>query len=148
MVAIGLVALLLLGQNPVDSGYISVSSNVPGIAVYLEGDFLGRTPIDRQAFAPGSYLLTIVSNDSLENVYSRIRTGSMSQKLSSVWTLTAIDAGTHQVEIGPGALTEVFIDYGAVLAAPTRAKWLAGCGIGSLFGLGALVGFLVGLLAF
>ncbi len=148
MTTIGLVVLLVLGQAPIDSGYIAVNSNLPGLAVYLEGDYLGRTPIEKTPVEPGSYLLTIVSNDSLENIYARIRTGTLGKKLSSVWTLTAIDAGTHQVEIGPNTLTEVFIDYGAVLAAPTKAKWLAGCGVGGLFGLGVIIGAVLAQLIF
>lgn len=143
-----LVLAILLGQAGADSGYVSVSSSLPGIEVYLEGDYLGRTPIRLHPVKPGSHNLTIVSNDSLDVLYARFRSGPLGQKLSAVWTLAAIDAGTFQLEVKPGAQVEAFIDYGKVLAAPGRTKWLAGCGVGTFFLVSVGIGMLIGHLAF
>ena len=141
-----LLLLLVTGQTPPDSGYLTVRSNVPGIAVYLDGDYFGRTPVERQPAPVGSWLLSVASEDSLEALYDTVRAGGVSRKLSSVWTLTGIDAGTQRVTVERDAVSEVFVDYGAVLHAPTRAKWLACCGVGSVFGLGAVLGLVIGLL--
>lgn len=141
------VGLLLAVLTP-DSGYIAVRSSLPGIAVYLEGEYLGRTPIEREPLAAGSYLVSVASEDSLEQLYLQLRRGGVGRKLSSVWSLAAIDAGTQEVEIKPGRLSEVTIDYGRVLGAPGRAKCLAGCAFGGLFGLGAVLGALIAHFAF
>ena len=92
--------------------------------------------------------MSIISNDSLENVYWRMRQGSVGAKLSSLWRLAAVNAGTASVRVESGKVTEVAIDYGKVLNAPTEAKLIACGSVGGLFLLGAVVGFLVHLLAF
>ncbi|MFO7638211.1 MAG: PEGA domain-containing protein [bacterium] len=148
MTSIGLIALLLLGAPAPDSGYVTVRSTLPGIEVYLDGDYLGRTPVARRAFRTGSFLLTIVSNDSLENVYATIRSGPVGGRLSGAWTLAAIDAGTYRVEVRPNSHAEVTIDYGRVLAAPGRAKTFACCAVSGLAAVGAALGFLIGWLVF
>jgi len=142
------LALLVSGLAPADSGYLTVKSNSVGIAVYLDGEYLGRTPVEMHQLKPGSYSVSIISNDSLENVYWHIRQGGVGAKLSSLWRLAAVNAGTASVRVERGKVSEVMIDYGKVLNAPTEAK-LTACGtVGGLFLLGAVVGFLVHLLAF
>jgi hypothetical protein len=125
-----------------------VKSNSVGIAVYLDGDYLGRTPVEMHRLKPGSYSVSIISNDSLENVYWHLRQGKVGAKLSSLWRLAAVNAGTASVRVEGGKVTEVAIDYGKVLNAPTEAKLIACGSISGLFLLGAVVGFLVHLLAF
>jgi hypothetical protein len=138
--------ILLSGIVPADSGYLTVRSNSVGITVYLDGDYLGRTPVEMHQLRPGSYSISIISNDSLENVYWHIRQGDVGAKLSSLWTLTAVNAGTSSVRVESGKVTEVNIDYGKVLNAPTEAKLIACGSIGGIFLVGAVVGFLVHLL--
>jgi hypothetical protein len=141
------LAVLIL-VAPADSGFLTVRSNLPGLALYLDGDYLGRAPLLQQPLAPGDHSLSIVSDDSLENVYWQLRTGRVGARLSAAWTLAAVNAGTHPVTIHPGQVTDVFIDYGRVISAPTEAKVLTCCGISGLLGVGAIVGFLVHLLFF
>ncbi len=142
------IILLLSGVAPADSGYLTVKSNSVGIAVYLDGDYLGRTPVEMHKLKPGSYSVSIISDDSLENVYWHMRQGSVGAKLSSLWRLAAVNAGTNSVRVESGKVTEVKIDYGKVLNAPTEAKLIACGSVGGLFLVGAVVGFLVHLLAF
>jgi len=140
--------LLLSGLAPADSGYLTVRSNSVGIAVYLDGEYFGRTPVEAHRLGPGDYSVSIISNDSLEKVYWLIREGSVGAKLSSLWRLAAVNAGTNSVHIEGGRVTELMIDYGKVLNAPTEAKLVACGSVGGLFLVGAVVGFLVHLLAF
>jgi hypothetical protein len=140
--------LLISGLVPADSGYLTVKSNSVGIAIYLEGDYLGRTPVEMHRLKPGNYSVSIISDDSLENVYWHIRQGNVGAKLSSLWTLAAVNAGTSSVRVESGRVTEVAIDYGKVLNAPTEAKLIACGSVGGLFLVGAVVGFLVHLIAF
>jgi hypothetical protein len=140
------LVLLLTGAAPADSGYLTVRSNSVGIAVYLDGEYLGRTPVEMHRLKPGQYSISTISDDSLENVYWRIREGSVGAKLSSVWRLAAVNAGTVAARVERGKVTEVTIDYGRVLNAPTEAKLIACGSVGGIFLLGAVVGFLVHLL--
>lgn len=142
------ILLLALGLAPADSGYLTVKSNSVGIAIYLDGEYLGRTPVEMHRLRPGSYSVSIISDDSLENVYWHMRQGSVGAKLSSLWRLAAVNAGTNSVRVESDKVTEVKIDYGKVLNAPTEAKLIACGSIGGLFLVGAVVGFLVHLLAF
>ena len=142
------MALLLSGLAPADSGYLTVKSNSVGIAVYLDGDYLGRTPVEMHQLKPRTYSVSIISNDSLENVYWRMRQGNVGATLSSLWRLAAVNAGTASVRVESGKVTELAIDYGKVLNAPTEAKFIAFGSVGGVFLLGAVVGFLVHLLAF
>jgi hypothetical protein len=143
-----LAILLLVSALPADTGFMTVRSNLPGLGVYLDGDWLGRVPVEMHKVKPGRHTLGIVSDDSLENVYWRLRTADPLTRLSSVWTLAAINAGTTSVEVLPGKLSEVMIDYGQVLAAPTQAK-LTACGtVGGILLIGAVFGFLLHLVAF
>ena len=122
--------------------------NSVGIAVYLDGDFLGRTPVEMHQLKPGTYSVSIISNDSLENVYWHMRQGNVGAMLSSLWTLAAVNAGTASVRVASGRVTELAIDYGKVLNAPTEAKLIACGSVTGLFLVGAVVGFLIHLLAF
>jgi len=142
------ILVLTLGLAPADSGFLTVRSNSVGIAVYLDGDFLGRTPVEMHQLKPGDYSVSVISNDSLEKVYWHIREGNVGAKLSSLWRLAAVNAGTNSVRIESGKVTELMIDYGKVLNAPTEAKLIACGSVGGLFLLGAVVGFLVHLLVF
>jgi len=141
------LVLLLTGAAPPDTGYLTVRSNSVGIAVYLDGEYLGRTPVEMHKLKPGQYSISTISNDSLENVYWRIREGNVGAKLSSIWRLAAVNAGTVPAQVERGKVTEVTIDYGKVLNAPNEAKLIACGSIGGIFLVGAVVGFLVHLLA-
>lgn len=141
-----LILLLLVGQAP--DGYLNVRSNMPGIELYLEGDRIGRTPVENHRVQPGSYNLSIVSNDSLDNIYWRLRQGRLGEKLGSFWTLVAVNAGTYPVDIRSGEVTEVFIDYGKVANARNEARLIACGSVSGVVLLGALIGFLIGWLSF
>jgi hypothetical protein len=140
--------IALVAAPPPDSGYVTVRSNMPGITLYFDGDYIGRAPVTMHRVPVGTYSLSIVSDDSLQNVYWRLRTGKVGAKLSAAWTLVAINAGTYSVVIQPDAVSDVFIEYGRVANAPNEAKVFACCSIGGLFLVGAAVGFLVHLLCF
>ena len=146
MVLSAILVALVIGQVVPDSGYITVESDMPGLAIYLEGDYVGRTPIVKQKVETGSFTVTIVSNDSLDLLYDGLRKGPVNQRLNSAWSLIGVDAGTHRIRIRRGEVTKVFIDYGRVLSAPREAKTYACLGVGGVFGIGAIVGLIIGLL--
>ncbi|MEO0079684.1 MAG: PEGA domain-containing protein [candidate division WOR-3 bacterium] len=138
-----LLALLFIAQ-PSDHGLLTVRSEPAGIAIYLDGDLLGTTPIERLPVNAGTYTVTIVSSDSLEELYWQARNGRLGQRLAALWTLARIDAGTAQVEIKAGHETAVFISSRTMAAAASRAKLLSCAGVTGLLGLGVLLGVLIG----
>ena len=146
MVLSAILVALVTSQVTPDSGFITVESDMPGLAVYLEGDYIGRTPIEKKKVETGSFKVTIVSNDSLDMLYDRLRKGRVGQRLNSAWSLVGVDAGTHRVRIRRGEVTRVYIDYGRVLSAPREAKTYACLGVGGVFGIGAIIGLIIGLL--
>lgn len=142
MVVFSLVVTLLVSAEP--AGFLCVSSIPPGLSVFVEGESIGRTPVERQV-SPGIYWVTVVSSDSLERLYHQLRNARLPEKFSALWELARIDAGTSRVEVLPGCETEVIIDSRAMEKNACRAKWLVGAGVGGLFGLGILLGLVVGL---
>ncbi|UCG44062.1 MAG: PEGA domain-containing protein [candidate division WOR-3 bacterium] len=146
MVLAAILVVLVSGQALPDSGFLTVESDMPGLAVYLEGDYIGRTPIMKKKVETGSFTVTVVSNDSLDLLYDGLRKGRVNQRLNSAWSLIGVDAGTHRVRILRGEVTKVFIDYGRVLSAPREAKTCACLGVGGVFGIGAIIGLIIGLL--
>lgn len=146
MVLSAILVALVASQVTPDSGFITVESDMPGLAVYLEGDYIGRTPIEKRKVETGSFTVTIVSNDSLDLLYDGLRKGRVGQRLNSAWSLVGVDAGTHRIRIRRGEVTKVHIDYGRVLSAPREAKTYACLGVGGVFGIGAIIGLIIGLL--
>lgn len=138
--------LLLLGPNTAP-GYLTVHSNPPGFPVFLEGELAGTTPLERHPLEGGRYWVTIVSNDSLETLYSRLRSGGLGQRFGALWTLARLDAATTQVEILPGMETRVTFDERTMQKNACRAKWLFAGGVGGIFALGLISGLVIGMVA-
>ncbi len=128
-------------------GFLTVKSRPEGFTVYVEGELIGMTPIERYQFEPGRYWVTVVSNDSLEVLYQQVRAASIGRKLAALWSLARIDAASTQVELLPGFETKVEIDKGVMDKSACRAKWLVGGTVGGIFGLGVIIGVVAGLIA-
>lgn len=131
----------------VSPGFLTVRSIPDGFAVYVEGESIGTTPIERYQFGPGRYWVTVVSNDSLEVLYQQVRTASVGTKLAALWSLARIDAASTQVDLLPGFETKVEIDKRVMEKSACRAKWLFGGTVGGIFGLGVIIGVIAGLIA-
>ncbi len=137
-----LLALIISATSP---GFLSVQSIPPGFPVFVEGESIGKTPLERYQLSPGAYWVTIVSNDSLETLYRQVRNGSLRNRLSALWSLVYVDGATSKVEILPGCETKVTIEAKTMARNVCRAKWLFAGGIGGLFGIGVVVGLVIGL---
>ncbi|MEO0005172.1 MAG: PEGA domain-containing protein [candidate division WOR-3 bacterium] len=138
------ITILGMVANP---GFLTVRSRPAGFAVYVEGESIGTTPIERYQFAPGRYWVTVVSNDSLEVLYKRLRYAGVGAKLAALWSLARIDAASTQVDLLPGFETKVEIDKKVMDKSACRAKWIFGGTVGGIFGLGVIIGVVAGLIA-
>jgi hypothetical protein len=139
-----LFTALLFGQ---DKGYLTVNSDQPQMTVYLDGDFIGNTPIANHSVEPGEYSVSLYSSKTIENEYWRLRTANPFRKLSAVWELTRIDAATRKVKIMPNQTTKIYFYTSRINRAPTYAKCIFGGCIGGIFGLGILAGVLIASIA-
>jgi len=142
-----ILVLLIVTQPLPDQGLLTIRSEPAGIAVFLDGDSLGTTPIERLPVKVGTHSVTVVASDSLERLYWQVRTRGIGAKLAALGTLASIDAGTAAVELKPGSETVVTISSKTMRAAACRAKWLACAGVAGLFGLGVVTGVVIGSIA-
>jgi len=90
-----LMALLMAG--PDTPGAISVASEPTGAAVYVDGQFVGHTPLDVKSLLPGDHRVRVVKDGFLEN--GRIvsvaagRTGSLQVRLTARTATDALPEG-------------------------------------------------------
>ncbi len=140
MLSLVIFTALLLGQN---SGYLTVNADQTVMNVYLEGDFIGTTPITNYLIEPGEYSVSLYDSKTIENEYWNLRSAGPFRKLSSIWQLTRIDAATRKVTIMPNRVTKIYFYTSRIKRAPTLAKLAFGGCIGGIFGLGILAGVLI-----
>lgn len=129
--------------NAEENGFLSVYSEPSGLRIYLDGDFIGTTPILNYAYKPGEYSISIFSSDTIEQKYWRITSGSLGSRLSAVWDLSKVGAGTQRVKIISNQNSEVFFSLKKINRAPTKMKLATTCCLGTSFSVAFLVGYLV-----
>ena len=129
------------------TGFLNVQADRVGLVVYLDRDSIGVTPLVNYPVEPGEYWVSIFSPDSTESHYYVLQSGSLGERLGTLWQLARVNKGTTRVAIQSGASRDVFFSRQQIESAPARAKWLtAGC-IGVPFLLGGLLGALIAVLA-
>ncbi|MEO0091900.1 MAG: PEGA domain-containing protein [candidate division WOR-3 bacterium] len=129
--------------NATESGFLSVYSEPSGLRIYLDGDFIGTTPILNYAYKPGEYSISIFSSDTIEQKYWRITTGSLSTRISALWDLSKVGAGTQRVKIIANQNSEVFFSLAKINRAPTKMKLATSCCLGTSFSVAFLIGYFV-----
>lgn len=141
---LGLIVLSLVYAAEIsDYGYLTVNSNPIGLRIYLEGDFIGVTPLQNYKIVPGNYSVSLFSSDTIEQKYWNLANASICGKVSALWELSKAGAGTQQVEIQPNQSSEVFFSLKKVNRTPTRLKLGATCCIGTGFSFAFILGYLV-----
>src|SRR5262245_57365973 len=66
--AMAVAAFLLSSPDtPATPGTLSVASDPSDAAVYVDGQFVGRTPVDLKALQPGDHRVRLVKDGYLEN---------------------------------------------------------------------------------
>ncbi len=137
------VTVLLSSPAVPDSGLLTVRSDLAGVPLFLDGDFIGTTPLTLARVKAGEYSLVPASSDSLENLYWRLRNAGLCSKLNALWTLARIDAATSRVTVQPGKTSSVTISAREIETGACRAKWIVFGGAGGLFLAGLLSGILI-----
>uniref|UniRef100_A0A7C4GEF9 PEGA domain-containing protein n=1 Tax=candidate division WOR-3 bacterium TaxID=2052148 RepID=A0A7C4GEF9_UNCW3 len=143
MLPFTLLAALLLSGTPADSARITVLADQPGIPVYLGDEYLGTAPVHNRLVEAGRHWITVADTDSLEALYSLLRTAPLGAKLNALWTMARINAATTRVELEPGRAAAITLSAREMDRAETQAKWLVYGSAGGLFILGAVIGAVV-----
>ncbi|MFB0509885.1 MAG: PEGA domain-containing protein [bacterium] len=144
MLACLITVVIIFSQ---DAGYLNVDADQSDLSVYLDGDYIGTTPITNYSIEPGEYSISLYDSKTIENEYWNLRSASPFRKLSSIWQLTRIDAATKKVKILSNQSTKIFYYTSRINRAPTLAKCVFGGCIGGIFGLGILAGVLIASIA-
>src|SRR5260221_316874 len=88
-----------------DEGAVSVTSDPSGAAVFIDGAFVGRTPLTVPALAAGDHRLRLVKDDYLEN--SHVVNIDRSKTATIRTTLTA-----RAMQNGPGGGLQIVVIAG------------------------------------
>jgi len=125
------LTILSAGVVCADTGLLSVRSDRAGLVVYLGNDSIGCTPVVNHPVEPGDYWVSIFNPDSTQDRYSVLESGSLGDRLNTLWYLARVGKGTTRVNVRSGETRQLFISLRQ--AAP--------------FLLGALLGALIAVLA-
>lgn len=121
-------------SNGVNYGYLTVKADQDSLAIYVDSDFIGKTPIIKYSLKPDEYNVGFFPQDSVEQASWRLKEGS----LNALWKLAKYGEGIVKIKIESNRETIVELNYRAVSAAPGKAKLkVFGC-LGGAFLLGVL----------
>ncbi len=124
-------------------GYLTVLSEEGDLPVYLDGDYLGKTPIVKERIKVGKYTISLFSEQEMEMTYDKLKRGSIFQKLSSLWELAKYSGATERIRIAPDSLTEIFLSKRNAESAKKKVKIYFFSSISTIFLLGLITGILV-----
>jgi hypothetical protein len=141
------LSILAAGIASAGNGLLSVQSDRAGLVVYLGNDSIGCTPVVNHPVEPGDYWVSIFNPDSTQDRYYVLESGSLGDRLNTLWYLAGVGKGTARVNVQSGETRQLFISLRQAQRAPAQAKWLAAGCIGAPFLLGALLGALIAILA-
>lgn len=126
--------ILLLFILHADEGYLTVKADRDSMPIYVDDDFIGRTPIDEYALPPDEYNVGFYPQDSIEEASWQLKDGHV----SALWKIVKYSEGIVKVRIVKDKLSTVTLNYKKVEQAPGKAKLKMGGCIGGVFLLGVL----------
>jgi len=127
-----MVLILILSQ--LNFGYLTVRAEQEGLPIYVDSDFIGKTPIINYPLKPDEYNVGFFPQDSVEQASWRLKGGS----LGALWKIAKYSEGIVKVRIAQDSITTVVLNYKKVTRAPGKAKLIFGSIIGGVFILGVL----------
>lgn len=126
--------IILLIFLQLSDGYLTVRADKDSLPVYVDDDFIGKTPIIKYPLKPDEYDVGFFPQDSIETASYQFKNGN----LGALWRIAKFGEGIVKVRIEPNRETIVDLNYQAVKSAPGKAKLkVFGC-LGGMFILGVL----------
>ncbi len=127
-------------------GYLTVLTEPKGMEVFLDGNSLGRSPIELYKLKPGVYTVSLFPSDSVEDCYWRARERGVFEIIKMVPEFARYHSASVRVQIQEDQETEVRLSYPETLRAKRNASWWLYGGMGCLFATGIIFGSLLTLL--
>lgn len=126
--------IILLIFLQLNDGYLTVRADKDSLPVYVDDDFIGKTPIIKYPLKPDEYDVGFFPQDSIETASYQFKNGN----LGALWRIAKYGEGIVKVKIEANKETIVDLNYAAVRSAPGKAKLkVFGC-LGAMFVLGVL----------
>ena len=126
------VLIFLIAQ--MGNGYLCVHADQDSLPVYVDNDYIGKTPVTDYPLTADRYTVGFFPEDSIEAASWRVKNGS----IRAIWQLARFGEGVAKVDIAPNRTTTVRLDYSSVMRAPGRAKLRVAAILAGSFMLGAL----------
>ncbi|MEO0100771.1 MAG: PEGA domain-containing protein [candidate division WOR-3 bacterium] len=142
----GWTILLFLWSKIFAFGYLTVKTEPEGMEVFLDGNSIGRSPIQLKKLQTGSYTISLFPNDSLENAYWRAREKGVFEIIKQLPNFACYHTASARVDIREDQETEIVLSYPEALRAKRNATWLLWGGTSCLFATGTIFGILLTLL--
>jgi hypothetical protein len=132
---LAMAAFLVAGAET--PGALSVATDPAGAAVYVDGQFVGRTPIDVKALQPGDHRVRLVKDGYLEN--GRVvnvasgKTGTLQVRLTERGGAGSTDqAQGGGISSGGGGISKKWLWIGAAGGGAAAAYFLTRSSIDSI----------------
>ena len=126
--------LLILVQF--STGFLSVKADQDSLPVYVDNDFIGKTPIIRYPLKANEYNVGFYPQDSIETASWQLKQG----RFGALWRIAKYGEGTVKAKIADNSVTTVELNYKKTMAAPGKTKFkVFGC-LGGFFTVGVLAG--------
>ncbi|MGQ9664770.1 MAG: hypothetical protein ACUVQ3_09860 [bacterium] len=126
--------IILLIYLQLSDGYLTVRADKDSLDIYVDDNFIGKTPIIKYPLKPDEYDVGFFPQDSIETASYQFKNGN----LGALWRIAKFGEGIVKVRIEPNRETIVDLNYQAVKSAPSMAKLkVFGC-LGGMFILGVL----------
>lgn len=140
-------SLVLFGSAIAVEGYLSVLTDRPGLSIYLDSEFIGKSPLEKRPVLAGEHTVSLFHPDTIENAYWQVRQQGILRMITKLPDLRRYDVGTKRVVVDPNATVKVFLSYGQALRAPAQTSCLmTGCitgVVGGSFALGFILAWLL-----
>ena len=128
------ILVFLLGQL-IDPGYLTVKADQDSLPVFVDDDYVGKTPLIKYTLKPDEYNVGFFPQDSIEAASWRFKDGN----IGALWKIAKYSEGIVKVRIASDRVTVVELNYAKVKQAPGKAKLKVGGCLAAACFVGALI---------
>jgi hypothetical protein len=139
----GLILLALAIPVSAQDAWIEVEADREGLTVWLDGTTVGKTPIESLKVSPGEHTVSLFSSEEIEDAYWAARTAPPLQAIGKFIELRKFDAATRRINVASGQKVRIFLSLGEAERAPGRMRFCLIGGLGGVFLVGGVTGFLL-----
>src|SRR4030042_1487812 len=129
-----MIILLIVGQ--ISTGFLNVKADQDSLPVYVDNDYIGKTPIIRYPLKTDEYNVGFFPQDSIETASWQLKQG----RLGALWRVAKYGEGTVKAKIANNSVTTVELNYKKTIAAPGKTKFKEFSFLGGVFTIGVLAG--------